>query len=361
MTRTAAFISHPCFHAPGFGAHHPLSTGRQRAVVELVQTLGWLDPAAIVEAPMASRDVLRSFHAETYLDALMRACTSGVATADDRSRYNLGTMECPVFPGLWERACRSVGGSIRAAELALSGTVAFHPAGGTHHGRPDRASGFCYFNDPVFAIRRLLSGGLGQVAYVDLDAHHGDGVEDAVRGDRRVAFFSIHEAGRWPGTGQTSTSPDGRIVNYAVPPGFGDDRYRALIAASLRPWLKTFAREGVVICLGADALAGDPLSRLGLTNGTLWDTTAECVSEARHAVVLGGGGYNPWTSARLWAGQWGLLAGHDVTMPLPADARAILAGLSSDLVDDDEIVPDWYTTLEDPRPTSTTNSEKNVK
>jgi acetoin utilization protein AcuC len=106
-----------------------------------------------------------------------------------------------LFPGVFERAATSVGGSIRAAELALEGRIAYHPAGGTHHGRPDRAAGFCYFNDPVFAILALLKGGLERVLYVDLDAHHGDGVQDAFEDDRGVWTVSIHERGRWPNTG----------------------------------------------------------------------------------------------------------------------------------------------------------------
>src|SRR5207344_3103305 len=103
----------------------------------------------------------------------------GNVNAEERTRYGLGTMENPLFPGLFERAATSVGGSILAAQLALEGRVAFHPAGGTHHGRPGRASGFCYFNDPVFAVLTLLRAGLERVLYVDLDAHHGDGVQDA--------------------------------------------------------------------------------------------------------------------------------------------------------------------------------------
>ena len=120
------------------------------------------------------------------MEALQYAESEGRVAPEVRERYQLGTLENPLFPGLFERAAMTVGGSIQAAELALQGHVVFHPSGGTHHGRPDRASGFCYFNDPVFAIRTLLAAGIGTVAYVDLDAHHGDGVEDAFRADSRV-------------------------------------------------------------------------------------------------------------------------------------------------------------------------------
>ena len=343
----ARFISHPVFLEPGFGAHHPLSTGRQKAAVDLVTTLGWLKTDDIVEAPLTNFVTLRRFHSADYLDALLRVAQAGIATPDDRLSFNLGTMECPVFPGLWERAARSVGGAIRAAELALLGHVAFHPAGGTHHGRPERASGFCYLNDPVFAIWRLLDGGLRRVAYIDLDAHHGDGVEDAIRDNGRVGFFSIHEAGRWPGSGPTGRSADGRIVNHAVPPGIGSADYHHLVESELLPWLDRLDPDGVVVCLGADALDGDPLSHMRLDNSVLWSTTERCIATAQCAVVLGGGGYNPWTTARLWAGLWGRLVGADVTASMPTAARAILEALDCDLIDPEDRREVWFTTLAD--------------
>lgn len=334
---------------PGFGRHHPLSTGRQAAVVELIQALGWVGDGGIHEAPLPSIDDLARFHDPGYLAALQRAATAVLATADDRARFNLGTMECPVFEGLWERALASVGGSVLAARLALStGGVGYHPAGGTHHGRRDRASGFCYLNDPVFAILTLLEAGVGRVAYVDLDAHHGDGVELAFADDPRVSTISLHEAGRWPGTGQTGSSRDGRIVNVMLPRNFGDARYRAVADAIVFPALGRWQPDAVVVTLGADTLAGDPLSSVGLSNRVLWDLTERIVATAPVAVVLGGGGYNPWTAARLWAGLWGRLTGAAFPEPLPAAAHRILVGLDSDLVDEDDRLPHWTQSLADP-------------
>lgn len=349
VSRPAHFVSHPAFLRPGFGRHHPLSTGRQAAVVELARALGWVGDDDIHEAPLPSVDDLARFHDRDYLAALERAGTTILATADDRARFNLGTMECPVFEGLWERARASVGGSILAAKLAMrSGGVGYHPAGGTHHGRREKASGFCYLNDPVFAISTLLDGGAGRVAYVDLDAHHGDGVELAFAGDPRVSMISLHEAGRWPGTGATGTSADGRVVNVMLPRQFGDVRYRGLAEAVLIPALERWRGDAIVVTLGADTLAGDPLSSVGLLNHTLWDLTERAIATAPVAVVLGGGGYNPWTAARLWAGLWGRLTGAAFPDPLPAVAQDILGRLDSDLVDEDDRLPHWTTGLVDP-------------
>jgi acetoin utilization protein AcuC len=235
--------------------------------------------------------------------------------------------------------------------LALEGRIAFHPAGGTHHGRPDRASGFCYFNDPVFAILTLLEGGLRRVLYVDLDAHHGDGVQDAFARDERVFTFSIHEAGRWPGTGGVDDTGEGRAVNLPVPRGFNDSELECLLESIAFPLAGRLEPQAVVITCGADALAGDPLSGMALSNVALWSAAERLAATAPSAVVLGGGGYNPWTVARYWTGLWGRLSGRAIPAALPEAARAILAPLTCDLVDDEDFHDEWLTTLADaPRP-----------
>src|SRR5690606_5585276 len=226
--------------------------------------------------------------------------------------------------------------------------VAFHPGGGTHHGRPERASGFCYFNDPVFAILTLLDGGISRLLYVDLDAHHGDGVQDAFARDGRVSFFSIHEEGRWPGTGGLHDRLGGRAVNVPVPRGITDAEYWFIVEQLLAPMLGRFRPEAVVVTLGADALVGDPLSAMQLANHTLWAATELCIAQAGAAVVLGGGGYNPWTTARLWAGAWARLSGQPIPPLLPECAQQVLRGLHCDLVDDEDCEPYWLTTIADP-------------
>jgi acetoin utilization protein AcuC len=279
--------------------------------------------------------------------ALRTASDAGAVDAATRERHGIGTMENPIFPGVFERAATSVGGSIRAAELALDGHVAYHPAGGTHHGRRDRASGFCYFNDPVFAILALLRKGIGRILYVDLDAHHGDGVQDAFADDERVHTVSIHEQGRWPHTGAADDVGAGRARNLPVPPRFNDSELRFLLDEAILPLARRLAPEAVVITCGADALAGDPLSAMALSNAALWDAVERLCGLAPAAVVLGGGGYNPWTLARYWAGLWGRLSGRDIPVELPESARSVLAPLSCDLIDDEDVREAWLSTLAD--------------
>jgi acetoin utilization protein AcuC len=341
-------VTHDIFRLPAFGRHHPLATGRQSAVQDLIEVLGWRDPALTRVPELPARAVLERFHGPDYLDALAEADAAGKATVEMRARYNLGTMECPIFPGLWERARATVGGSMLASDLVLGGGVAFHPTGGTHHGRSDRASGFCYLNDPVFAILRLLDGGLGKVLHVDLDAHHGDGVEAAFADDPRVRLVSIHEDGRWPGTGRAEDTLGGRALNIPVPRATNDSEYALVLERLVYPFVRNVEPEAIVVLLGADGLTGDPLSGMRLSNGLLWRACQTLIAMTPRAVILGGGGYNPWTTARLWAGMWGLLAGHDISGELPAAARSVLAGLECDLVDDEDRDPAWLRMLVDP-------------
>jgi acetoin utilization protein AcuC len=345
--RAPVFVGHEIYRQAAYGSHHPLAIPRVAPVMDLCRALGWLGAGEFHASPCASERELAWFHTPDYIGALRRAAEAGRVEIGTRERYGLGTMENPLFPGVFERAATSVGGSILAAELALEGRIAYHPAGGTHHGRPDRAAGFCYFNDPVFAILALLKGGVERVLYVDLDAHHGDGVQDAFEHDPRVWTVSIHEQGRWPNTGALADVGAGRACNLPVPRGFNDAELGILLDDLVLPLANRIAPQAVVLTCGADALAGDPLSSMALTNVALWSAAERLTAAAPAAVVLGGGGYNPWTVTRYWAGLWGRLSGRKIPAVLPEEARAILARLRSDLIDDEDIREAWLTTLAD--------------
>jgi acetoin utilization protein AcuC len=344
--RPAIFITSPVFRQPAWGSNHPLAIPRQTAMLDLCDMLGWMPDEELRPTRAASDQTLLRFHHADYLSAFKNACIDGKVSRDVRERYHIGTMENPIFPGLFERAATTVGGAILAAECALGGDIAYHPSGGTHHGRPDKASGFCYFNDPVFAILTLLDGGIDKVLYVDLDAHHGDGVQDAFANDARVMTISIHEEKRWPYSGVLEDrGAHGHARNIPVPKGFNDSELVYLMDEAVMPLAMEFQPEAVVITCGADALSGDPLSGMDLSNGTLWLAVEALVGLSMVSVVLGGGGYNPWTVARCWAGLWGVLSGRELPTVLLPKAQAMLRGLESDLVDEDEVEPDWITTV----------------
>lgn len=345
--RSAVLIFHSVFSMPAFGRNHPLSIMRHGGFLDLCREMDLLHARNIRIAPIADRNTLERFHDADYLDAFERSVQARSVDAADRARYNLGTMECPLFEGLWERARAAVGGSILAAELALQGYLPFHPGGGTHHGKPDRASGFCYLNDPVFAILRLLDSGKERVLYVDLDAHHGDGVEFAFAANEKVHLLSFHEEGRWPGTGQLGEARSSRIINVPVPREINDDEYLFIFREIYQRRLIGLEPDAVVITVGADALIGDPLSSMKVSNSALTKVVQECVSLSRCALVLGGGGYNPWTTARMWTYLWSRLNGIGIPRPLPPQAGAVLSSLSCDLCDEDEFDPQWLLAIED--------------
>ena len=343
----AWFVGSNVFRKEAFGKHHPLSIPRQSGVLELSSLLGWLEHGDMVDCHAPGDEQLCRFHDPLYLEILKQADRTGTISKPDREKTRIGTMENPLFSGLFERAATAVGGSIMAAELALEGGTAFHPAGGTHHGRPDRASGFCYFNDPVFAIMTLLDGGLERVLYVDLDAHHGDGVQDAFECEERVFTVSIHEKNRWPHTGPLEDRGAGQARNLPVPRGFNDEELAYLLDEAVLPLGERFNPQGLVITCGADGLAGDPLSKLELSNRGLWNAVQRLVETSEHNVVLGGGGYNPWTVVRCWTGLWGSLSGRKIPDTLSAEAQALLRSFSCDLVDEEDVPAEWLTTLKD--------------
>ena len=340
------FVGSEIYRRPAYGRNHPLAIARVESAVDLARALGWLNNG-LVESQAADTSVLQRFHDSAYVAALHNADVQGHVSDEARRRFNLGTLENPVFHGVFERAATAVGGSILAAKLALEGRIAFHPAGGTHHAKAGAASGFCYFNDPVFALLTLLDAGLKRVLYVDLDAHHGDGVEDAFAADPRVFTISIHEAGRFPGTGNLGERREGRARNLPVPPGLNDSEFALLIDEAVLPLAERFDPEAVVITAGADPLAGDPLSKMALSNAALWEAVLRVADVAPVAVVLGGGGYNPWTLARFWAGLWGRIAREVLPQSLPPQACAVLEPLSCDLIDEEEIDPNWLISLSD--------------
>ena len=342
----AVYIGSEIYRRSAFGHNHPLSYARQESVLDMCRILGWLDDSNFIISPTADTATLTRYHDKNYVEALKAADTHGSVSVTVREQYNFGTMENPLFRGVFNRAATTVGGSIEAAKQALAGNIAFHPSGGTHHGMRDRAHGFCYFNDPVYAILTLLDAGLERVLYVDIDAHHGDGVEAAFLRDDRVTILSVHEENRWPYSGTMKDNDKGRI-NLPVPQGLNDSEFLYIFDELIRPACETAYPQAIVITCGADAIDADPLSKMSLSNQALWHVAMELKTETEHLIVLGGGGYNPWTTIRAWVGLWGQLNGYPLPKTLPDEAQAMLARFDSDLIDEEDRLPEWITRLED--------------
>ncbi|MCA8903569.1 MAG: hypothetical protein KDA43_01720 [Hyphomonas sp.] len=341
----AVFVTHSVFREPGWSRLHPLSGNRQAAVIDICEMLQWFDEDHVRLCDFASRETLTAFHDADYVDAVRDASASGQVSADVRTRYHIGTMENPVFERVFERAAASVGGAIEAARCALDHGCAYHPAGGTHHGKRAEASGFCYFNDPVFAVQTLIDSGATPVLYVDIDAHHGDGVEIAFADHPDVVLISTHESGRWPHTGAGDGASPANAHNFPLPRGVNDSEFMFLIDGPISEIAAQTKPKSVVIVAGADCLDGDPLSAMALSNIGFWDAIDRIRSFAPTQVILGGGGYNPWTTVRAWAGLWGRLAGFDLPHSLPPAAQEKLEAMSCDLIDTEDMRPEWTTTL----------------
>lgn len=343
------YIGSEIYRHSSYGAWHPLRIPRVSTVTDLARALGWLPPAQFVQSPRAKPAALWDFHRPDYVAALREAERAGVVTAAVRARYGFGTPSNPVFPEMYRRPATAVGGSLLAGELLSRGGVVHSPAGGTHHGMPARANGFCYLNDPVFAIRSLQRNGAGRVAYVDIDAHHPDGVEDAFRHDPDVLLVSVHEENRWPRTGALADRGAGQLHNLPVPRGFHDDEMSLVREAVILPAVESFRPEAIVLQCGADAVLEDPQSRLALSNNAHFAVVRALSGMAPRLLVLGGGGYNPWSTGRLWTGVWGVLNGRDIPERLPPAGEAVLRALRwrgprREILAE----PRWVETLRDP-------------
>lgn len=347
-------IANEIYRRANFGAKHPLSVPRVPATLDLIRALGWLPADRYAESSMASPAEIVRFHDPAYIAALRTGEREGELDEAARARFNLGKLENPIHDSMYRRPATSAGAMLKAAELLAAANpapgeqaIVYSPAGGTHHGRPDRASGFCYLNDLALAMLRLRDRGVGRIFYVDFDAHHGDGVQDAFHDDDGVFTLSVHEAGRWPFTGAADDRAGGAACNLPVPRGFNDSELDFLVESVVLPLGESLRPDVVVIQCGCDALADDPLSRLELSNTALWRAVARTAALAPRVLVTGGGGYNPWSVARCWAGVWGTLNGRNAPDELPEAARAVLGALSWSRSAGRNPPAHWFETLAD--------------
>ncbi len=313
--------------------------------------MGWLPAAQYRVSPRAKPAALHAFHTEDYIRALQTAEARQSVTHAERARHGLGTLSNPVYPEMFRRPATSAGGAILAANLVAAGHTVYHPAGGTHHGLPDRANGFCFLNDPVLAIMALRHRGLNRVAYVDIDAHHCDGVEYAFAQTPEVCLVSVHEEARWPFTGALEDAGAGNVFNLPVPRGINDSEFELVLEEMILPVVAAHRADVVVLQCGADAVTEDPLSRMELSNNAHWRTVAALARIAPRLLVLGGGGYNPWSVGRLWSGVWATLQGVDIPRRLPPEAEVVLRQLTWQRRAGRNPPDHWFTTLRDaPRP-----------
>jgi len=336
MAESVHIVWSPALLGYDFGRGHPMSPARLKLTMDLARALGLLDAPGVevVGAEPATDEELLTVHGEEYVAAVRAASDDGLPDP----AHGLGTEDDPVFAGMHEAAARIVTGSLAGAAAVWSGEAmhAVNITGGMHHAMPDGASGFCVYNDAAVAIRRLLADGARRVAYVDVDAHHGDGVEHIFWDDPRVLTLSVHESGRslFPGTGHAAEvggdGAEGTAVNVALPAGTGDAGWLRAIWAVVPAVLRSFEPDVIVSQHGCDAHAADPIANLRVSVDAQ-RLVAELVHSLAHEVAggrwlaLGGGGYAVVDVVpRAWS-QLIAIAGHvdlDPATALPAAWRA---------------------------------------
>ena len=346
MAPRPRLIGSEIYRQSRYGGKHPLAIPRVSAAIDLIRALGWLNDADYIDSPVANPDQLARFHDPGYIAAVIEAEAGQDAPDDVRHRHGIGMNGNPIVGEIFKRPATACGATLKAVQLLQDGGIVHSPAGGTHHGRRDRASGFCYFNDPVLGILSFLDFKIAPVLYIDIDAHHGDGVEDAFVDEPRVTTVSIHESGRWPGTGMAHRLGQG-AWNFPVPAEFNDSEFRTIFESVILPLAKRMRPQAIVFQCGADSLAEDPLSKLALSNRIFWWAVEQVMPLAPRLLVLGGGGYNPWSVARCWAGIWATINQFKVPDALPDPAQDLLAGLSWSRTPREPLVS-WTDTLADP-------------
>jgi len=317
-TSRAVFIHSPEIERYHYPRDCPFTTERAVLTRNTLISMNLLsgDGRSEVAPDAADRDTLLGFHTPRYLDALENAPEGYLDI--EYLRMGLGTPDCPIFRGMYEYAALACGGTLRGAELILTGKadVAFNPSGGYHHAHPERAAGFCYINDVALACMRL-AGGERKVFLVDIDAHHYDGVQRAFYDRRDVMTISFHESGRtlFPGTGFVDEigigEGEGYSVNVPLPIGTYDEPFLDAFRQIVPPLLEAYEPDVLVLELGMDALAGDPLAHLALTNNAHAEVISLLVEYPKPLLVTGGGGYHIQNTARSWALGWCVMSGQD--------------------------------------------------
>ncbi|KAJ5117486.1 hypothetical protein N7448_011118 [Penicillium atrosanguineum] len=306
-----------------YASGHPMKPHRVRMTHSLVMNYDLYKKMEIYRAKPASKYEMTQFHTDEYIEFLSKVTPDNMDRfSKEKSQYNVGD-DCPVFDGLFEFCGISAGGSMEgAARLNRNRCdIAVNWAGGLHHAKKSEASGFCYVNDIVLGIIELLRF-KQRILYVDIDVHHGDGVEEAFYTTDRVMTVSFHKYGEYfPGTGELRDIGVGQGKHYAVNlplrDGIDDTSYKSIFEPVIKSVMEWYRPEAVVLQCGGDSLSGD---RLGCFNLSMRGH-ANCVNFIKSfdlpTLILGGGGYTMRNVARTWAYETGILVGEILEPMLP--------------------------------------------
>jgi acetoin utilization protein AcuC len=349
----AALIHRPEYAGYDFGPEHPFTPARLEMLLDLIRCLG--HEVAPIAAPAATREEIRSVHDEAYV-AMVEALDRGLAS-EEAERFGLGTPDNPIFPGMDLATRWLVGGTLHGARMLMGGQEnrVLQLGGGLHHAQKDHAAGFCLYNDLAVAIQAFVQHGW-RVAYLDIDLHHGDGVQNLFYSHSQVLTLSIHESGHYlyPGTGHIQElgggSARGMSLNIPLEPFTGTEDYLEAFEAIVPRALSWFSPDVLVVQAGADAHFADPLGDLALTTQAFQSlyqrifALADDHARGRLLLTLGGG-YEAQVVARVWTILYLTCMGLPLPDRLPAEWihrwRHLLGpGIGQELHDPESAIPD---------------------
>lgn len=316
----SAFIYSDEFAQYSYGPHHPMRPIRLKLTHDLLQAYEVFTHPEILKlaAEPATESEISLFHTPEYI-AVLRGIDQGEVPLD-AYRYGLGPGDNPLFPGVYRFSLLITGASLQAGRLVKNGHVpiAFNIAGGLHHALSNQASGFCYIDDPVIVMKELVQQGL-RLIYLDIDVHHGDGVQIAFYDTDQVLTISVHEDGHYlfPGTGFVHEMGQGAGLGYSVNlplyPGTDDETYLWAFEQVVPPLVSVFQPDILVTQLGVDTFVDDPLAHLRLTTHGFCRVVEQIKKFAIPWVALGGGGYHIANVARAWTLAYALM--NDFVLP----------------------------------------------
>ena len=335
--------------------NHPLRIPRVSLLLEFLNSMGLIEEEEKVESRPATMEELLLFHDKAYIETLMEADRCRCVPKGAREKFNIGSYENPVSPAMFRGSSLATGSSIQAAELFLKGYIAFNPAGGMHHAFKDRANGFCFINDPVITVEFLRKQGFSKILYVDLDAHHCDGVQEAYYEEDEVYVFSIHQSPEYAfpfergfleerGAGRGK----GYNLNVPLPKGVNDSEFLFVLEKSLTYVKDVFQPEVYVLQLGTDPLLEDPLSKFELSNVGFLEAFRLVRELFGEGVYLGGGGYHPIALARAWTLIWCEMSGRSIPEEIDPRGREVLENVEWEEFEDDVDRSYMFELLKDP-------------
>jgi acetoin utilization protein AcuC len=333
VTGKAVIVHDAALESYGFGGEHPFNPLRLRLTLELCRDLGLLEDYPLTPSEPATDADLTTVHSLTYVRMVQQA-GRGAARLSRLLDYGLGSGDNPVFTDMHEACARVVGGVLESCRLVMGGDAAHAMciSGGLHHALRSQASGFCVYNDAGVAIARLKEERPGiRIAYVDTDAHHGDGVQWMFFEDPDVLTVSIHESGRYlfPGTGEVQEKGMGEGKGYSVNvpllPYTDDDSFISTFEAVVPEALRAFEPDLIISQNGCDAHTLDPLTHLSATT-RLYEHVPAAIHDLAHElcdgrwVATGGGGYDIWRVVpRAWSALWAAVSHQELPEEIPND------------------------------------------